>query len=172
MDRHDCCWSVVKSCLTLCDPMGCNTPGFPVLHYLLEFAQTHIRWIGDAIQPSHPLSSPSPPALSLSQQQGLFQWVSSSQQVAKILKLQLQHQTFQWIFRVDFPLDWGSDLLAVQMTLNSLIQHHNSKASILCDSAFFMIRLSGILLNYWENHGFECMDLCWQSDVSVFQHTV
>ena len=120
----------------------------------------------------HPTISFSVSPFSLSQHPSLFYWVSSLHQVARVLELQLQHQTFQWIFRVDFPLDWGSDLLAVQMTLNSLIQHHNSKASILCDSAFFMIRLSGILLNYWENHGFECMDLCWQSDVSVFQHTV
>ena len=87
-------------------PMDCSMPGFPVLHYLLEFAQTHISWIGDTIQPSHPLSPPSPSAINLSQHQGLFQWVSSSQQVAKVLELQLQHQSFQWIFRVDFLCDW------------------------------------------------------------------
>ena len=86
--------------------MNCSMPGFPVLHYLLEFAQTHISWIGDTIQPSHPLSPPSPSAINLSQHQGLFQWVSSSQQVAKVLELQLQHQSFQWIFRVDFLCDW------------------------------------------------------------------
>ena len=71
-------------------------------HQLLELAQTHVHWVGDAIQPSHPLSSPSPPAFNLSQNQGLFQWVSSSHQVAKVLEFQLQHQSFQWIFRVDF----------------------------------------------------------------------
>ena len=80
---------------TLCDPMDCSTPGFPVLHYLLEFAQTHVHQVSDAIQPSHPLSSPSPPALSLSQHQGLSQWVDSSHQVAKGLELHLQHQSFQ-----------------------------------------------------------------------------
>ena len=83
-----------------------STLGFPVLHYLQEFAQTHVYWVSDAIQPSHPLSSPSPPALNLSQHQGLFQWVSSSHQVIKVLELQLPHQSFQWIFRVDFLWDW------------------------------------------------------------------
>ena len=94
------------SSVWLCDPMDCSTPGFPVLHHLLELAQTHVHWVCDAIQPSHPLSSPSPPALNLSQYQGLFKWVSSSHQVAKILEFQLQHQSFQWIFRTGFFLDW------------------------------------------------------------------
>ena len=93
--------SVVQSCPAPCNPTDCSTPGFPVHHPLLELAQTHVRWVSDAIQPSHPLSSSSP-ALNLSQHQGLFQWVSSSHQVAKILELQLQHQSFQWIFRIDF----------------------------------------------------------------------
>ena len=97
-----CCCSVAQSCLTLCDPMDCNTPGFPVLLHLLEFAQTHVHWVGDAIQPSCPLLSPSPFAFNLSQHQGLFQWVSSSHQVAKVLEFQLQCQPFQWIFRTDF----------------------------------------------------------------------
>ena len=82
----------LKSCLTLFDPMNCSTPGFPVLHYLLEFAQTHVQWVGDAIQPSHPLLPPSPPAFKLSQHQGLCRWVSSSHQVAKGLELQLNCQ--------------------------------------------------------------------------------
>ena len=73
-----------------------------ILHYLLEFGQIHVHWVDDAIQSSHPLSPPSLPALNLSQHQGLFQWVSSSHQVAKGLELQLQHQIFQWMFRVDF----------------------------------------------------------------------
>ena len=76
--------------------------GLPVHHQLLEFTQTHVRWVGDAIQPSHPLSSPSPPAFNLSQHQDLFQWVSSLHQVAKVLEFQLQSQSFQWIFRTDF----------------------------------------------------------------------
>ena len=78
--------SVAQSCLTLCDPMNCSTPGLPVHHQLPESTQTHVYWVGDAIQPSHPLSSPSPPALNLSQHQGLFKWVSSSHQVAKVLE--------------------------------------------------------------------------------------
>ena len=94
--------SVAQSCPTLCDPMNCSTPGLPVHHQLPEFTQTHVHQVSDAIQPSHPLSSPSPPALNLSQHQGLFKWVSSSHQVAKVLDLQLQHQSFQWIFRTDF----------------------------------------------------------------------
>ena len=85
----------------LCVPMDFSLPGFPVLHHLQEFAQTHVHWVRDAIQSSHPLLSPSPPALNLSQYQGPFQWVSSSHQVTKVLVLQLQHQSFQWIFRVD-----------------------------------------------------------------------
>ena len=113
--------------------MDCSTPGCPVLYYFPEFAQTHIHWVSDAIQPSHPLSSHSP-AISLSQHQGLFQWVGSSHQVAKVLEFQLQHQYFQWIFRADF--------LATQGTLRSLLQHHSSKASILQRSAFFTVQLS------------------------------
>ena len=86
----------------LCDPMDCSTPSFPVLHFFLELAQTYVHQVGDATQPSHLLSFPSPPAFNLSQHQGLFQWVSSSHHVAKVLELQLQHQSFQWIFGVDF----------------------------------------------------------------------
>ena len=90
------CWycSVTQSCPTLCDPMDCSTPGLPVHHQFPELSQTRVHWVGDAIQPSHPLLSPSPPAFNLSQPQGLFQWVSSSRQVAKVLEIQLQHQSF------------------------------------------------------------------------------
>ena len=98
--------SVAQSCPTLCNFMVCTTPGLPVHHELPEFTQTHVNWAGEAIQPSHPLSSPSPPAFNLSQHQGLFQWVSSLHQVAKVLTFQLQHQFFQLIFRTDFLSDW------------------------------------------------------------------
>ena len=91
--------SVTQLCPTLCDTMDCSTPGFPVHHKLPELAQTHVHQVGDAIQPSHPLSSLSPPALNLSQHQGLFKWVSSSHQVAKVLEFQLQHQSFRWTSR-------------------------------------------------------------------------
>ena len=87
------CCSVAKSCPTLHDPMNCSSPVFPVLHYLLEFAQTHVHWVNDAIQPSHPLLSPSASTFNLSQHQGLFKWVSSLHQVAKLLEFQLQHQS-------------------------------------------------------------------------------
>ena len=79
--------SVTQSCPTLCNPMDCRTPGFLIHHQLPELAQTHVHWVGDAIQPSHPLSPPSPPAFSLSQHEGLFHWVSFSHQVAKVLEL-------------------------------------------------------------------------------------
>ena len=97
--------SVTQSCLTLCSLMDCSTTGFPVHHQLLELAQTHVHRVSDAIPPSHPLLSPSPPALYLSQHQGLSQWVSSSHQAAKVLEFQLQFQSFQWIFRTDFLQD-------------------------------------------------------------------
>ena len=86
-----CCFSLTKSCPTSCEPMDCSTPGFRVLHYFLDLAQTHVHWVDDAIQPCHALSSPSPPALNLSQNKGLFQWVMSLHQVAKVLELQLQY---------------------------------------------------------------------------------
>ena len=97
-----CCCSVAQSCLTLCYFMDGTTPGFPVLQHLVELAQTHIHWVGDAIQPSHPLSSHSPPTFNLSQHQALLKWVNSSHQVAKVLEFQLQHQSFQRTPRTDF----------------------------------------------------------------------
>ena len=122
-------------------PMDCSILGFPVLHCLPEFAQTHVHWVEDAIQPSDTLLSPSSATFNFSQHQGLFKWISSSQQVAKILEFQLQHQSFQLIFRTDsFRIDWY--LLAVQGTLKRLLQHHSSKTSILQCSAFFIVQLS------------------------------
>ena len=94
--------SVAQSCSTLCDPMDCSTPGFLFYHQLPELIQTHVRRVSDVIQQSYPLLSPSPPTFNLSQHQGLYKWVSSSHQVAKVLEFQLQHQSFQWIFRTDF----------------------------------------------------------------------
>ena len=97
--------SVAQSCPTLCDPMNCSMPGLPVRHQLPESTQTHVHWVNNAIQPSHPLSSPSPPALNLSQHQALFQWISSLHQVAKVSEFQLQHQSFQWTLRTDLLLE-------------------------------------------------------------------
>ena len=90
----------------LCDSTDCSMPGFPVHHQFPELTQIHIHPVGEAIQPSHPLLSPSPPPFNLSQHQGLFQWVNSLHQVAKELELQFQHQSFQRIFRTDFLWDW------------------------------------------------------------------
>ena len=120
--------SAAQSCLTLCDPMNCRTWDCPVLHYLLELAQTYVYWVRDAIQPSHPLSSPSPLAYNLSQHQGLFKWVSSSHQVAKVLEFQLQHQSSkEYSGLIYFRMDW-LDLLAVQGTVrvfsNTTVQKH------------------------------------------------
>ena len=134
--------SVTQSRPTLCYPMDCSRPVFSVHHQLPELTQTHVHWVSDAIQPSYPLLFPSPPAFNLSQHQGLYQWVSASHQVARVLEFQLQHQPMQWIFRTDFlRMDW-LDLPAVQGTLKSLLQHHSSKASILWCSAFFIVQLS------------------------------
>ena len=141
----ECSWSgfspVAQLCLTLCDPMDCNTPDFPVHHQLLELTQTHVHQVSDVIQPSDSLSSSSPPAFNLSQNHCLFQQVSSSHEVAKVLEFQLQHQSFQYSGLISFRMDW-LDLLAVQGTLKNLLQHHSSKASILQCSAFFMVQLS------------------------------
>ena len=133
--------SATQSCLTLCNSIKRSTPGLPVHHQLPEFTQTHVHQVSDAIQPSHPLSSLAPPAPNPSQNLSLFQWVNSSCEVAKVLQFQLQHQSLQHPGLISFRMDW-SDLLAVQGTLNSLLQHHSSKASILRSSAFFTVQLS------------------------------
>ena len=134
--------SVARLCPTLCDPMNRSTQGLPVHHQFPESTQTHVHRAGDAIQPSHPLSSPSPPAPNPSQCQGRFQWVNSSHEVAKY-----------WSFSfsiipseenpglISFKMDWLV-LLAVQGTFRSLLQYHNSKAEILWSLAFFMVQLS------------------------------
>ena len=97
--------SVAQSCLTPCNPVSRSTPGLPVYHQLPEFTQTQVHWVGDAIRPSHPLLSPSPPAPNPSQHQGLLQWINSSHQVAKVLGFQLQHQSFQWTPKSDLLYD-------------------------------------------------------------------
>ena len=132
--------SVTQSCPTLCEPTDCSTPGSPVHHQLLELAQTHIHWAGEAIQPSHPLSSPSPPTFNLSQHQGLFQWAHSSHQVAKVFSFSINPSS-EYSGLISFRMDL-LDLLAVQVTLKSFLQYHSSKASILWRSAFFIVQLS------------------------------
>ena len=134
--------SVTQSCPTLCNPVNRSTPGLPVHHQLPKSTQTHVHWVDDAIQPSHPLSSPSPPAFNLSQLQGLFQWVSSYIRWPKYWSFSFNispSSEHPWL--ISFKMDW-LDLLAVQGTLKSLLQHHSSKASILLHSAFFIVQLS------------------------------
>ena len=123
--------------------MACSTPGFPVLHYLLKFLQTHVHWVSDPIQLSHPLLSPSPPAFSLSQGQGLFQWVGSLHQVVKVLEsfnLSINPSN-EYSGLISYSIDLF-ELLTVKGTLKDLLQHNSSKASILRCSAFFMVQLS------------------------------
>ena len=152
--NNGCCCSVPQSCLTLCDLMDCSMPSCPVLHYLQEFAQTHVHWVHDAVQPSHPLSSPSPPVFNLSQNQGLFQWVGSSHQKAKVLELLLQIHSFQWIFRIQdwFPLELTGLISLLFKGLSSLLKHHSLKASILRCSAFFMVQLSHLCMTTRKAH--------------------
>ena len=112
---------VTQSCPSVRDPMDHSTPGLPIHHQLPEFTQTHVHWVGDAIQPSHPLSCPSP-AFNLSQHQGLFEWVSCSHQVAKVLEFQLQHHpSNEHSGLISFRMDW-LDLLAAQGALKSLLR--------------------------------------------------
>ena len=162
-----CCCSVTKSCPTLCDTMDSIIPGFPVLHYLLEFAQTHVYWVHFVIQPSQPLLPPSLLALNLFHHQGLFQWVGSLHQVAKVLELQFHHQSFQWIFRVDFLQDgliWSCCPRDFQES--SPATQYKSINSLMLSPLYGKTLAS--THEYWKNNSFEYMDLCQQNDVSVF----
>ena len=146
--------------------MDCSTPGLPVHHQLQEFTQTHVHWVGDAVQPSHPLSSPSPPTFNLSQHQGLFKWISSSHQVAKVLEFHLHHQSFrEYSGLLSFKMDW-LDLLAVQGTLKSLLQYHNSKAS---QETTCMLKKTQWLLSVLLNPSSHVPDTQWgQTGALVF----
>ena len=146
--------SVAQSCLTLWDPMDCSTPGLPVHQQLPESTHTHVHWVSDAIQPSHPLLSHSSPTFNLSQHQGLFKWVSSSHQVAKVLEFQFQHQSFQWIFRTDF-LSWlvgapCSPRDSQEPSPTPQLQSINSSAlSFLHSPTFTSIQ------DHWKNHSLD-----------------
>ena len=134
--------SVTQSCLTLCGPMEGSTPGLPVHHQLLAFTQTHVPWVSDVIQSSHPLSCPSPRSLNLSQHQSIFKWVSLLIRWPKDWSFSLSiSRSSEQSGLISFRMDW-LDILAVQGTLKSLLQHHSSKASILRHSAFFTVQLS------------------------------
>ena len=146
--------SVAQSCPTLCDSL-CSMPGLPVHHQLLEFTQTHVHRVGDAVQPSHPLSSPSPPAFNLSQHQGLFRWVSSSHQVAKVLEFQLQHQSFPWILRTDFLKNWlvGSPCCPRDSQESSPTPQFKSINSSALSFLYSPTLRS--IHDYWKNHSFD-----------------
>ena len=147
--------SAAQSCPTLCDPMNHNMPSLPVHHQHLESTQIHVHWVSDAIQPSHPLQSPSPPALNLSQHQGLFKWVSSSQQVAKVLGFQLQHQSYQWTPRTDFLWDGlvGSPCSPRNSEESSPTPQFKSiNSSVL--SFLYSPTLTSIH-DYWKNHSLD-----------------
>ena len=147
--------SVAQLCPTLCNPMDCSTPGLPVHHQHPEFTQTHVHRVSDAIQPSHPLSSPSPPALNLSQYQGLFKWVSSLHQVAKVLESQLQNQSFQWIFRIDFLSDGlvGSPCSPRESEESSPTPQFKSINSSAL--SFLYTPTLTFTHNYWKNHSLD-----------------
>ena len=144
----------------------------PCPSQLPELAQIHVRWVGDAIQPSHPLLSPSPPAFNLSQHQDIFQWFSSLHQVAKVLEFQLQHQSFQWIFKTDFLQDGlvGSPCSPRDSQESSPTPQFKSiNSSVL--SFLYSPTLTSIH-DYWKNHSFGYTDLCQQSNVSAFPYNV
>ena len=150
--------------------MDYSTLGFTVLHYPTESAQTHVHWISDAIQPSLPLPPSSPSALNLSQCQGLFQWIGSLHQVGKTLELQLQHQSFQWIFRIDFLQDglvWSPCCSRGSQESSPVPQFQKLKASIFL--ALNLLYGPNLTSSHdcWKNHSFDYMDHCQQSDVSA-----
>ena len=152
--------------------MDYSMPGFPIHHHLPELAQTHVHWVGDVIQPSHPLLLSSPPTLNLSQHQGLFQWLRSSHQVAKVLEIQFQYHSFQWTFRIDFlrtELVWSPCCPRASQESSSTLQFDSINSSPLS-----LIHSPSItyIHDYWKNHSFPHTDLCWQNNVSAFKYTV
>ena len=149
--------------------MDSSMPGFPVHHQLPELAQTHIHWVSDAIQPSHPLLSSSPPAFNLSQHQGLSQWVSSSHQVAKVLEFHLQHQSFQWIFKIDFLEDWLVWSPCGPRVFKSLLQPQYMKASVLRCSAFSQTLVFLKIIYWFVAPSWEGGLSCGTTDGSLFE---
>ena len=153
------------SCSVMSDsfqlPMDCSMSGFPVLQYLPEFAQTKVHWVDDTIQPFYHLLPPSPPALNLSQHQGLFQWVGSFHQVAKVLELQLQHQSLPMNIQGWFPLGL-TGLNSQESSPAPQFKSINSLGpSLLYSPAVTSVH------DYWKNHSFDYADFCWQNDVSA-----
>ena len=152
-----CCFSVSQSYPTFCDSMDCSMPALLVPHHLQKFAQVHVLWITDAIQLTHHLSPSFPSAFSLSQGQGLFQWVGSLHQGPKYWSFRIS-PSIEYSGLVSFRIAWF-DLLGVQGTLKSLLKHKSLKASVLWCPALTPVH------EYWKDHSLHYMDLCWQSDV-------
>ena len=152
----------------LCNPIDCSTPGLPVHHQLPEFTQTHVHWVSDTIRPSHPLTSPSPPAFNLSQHQGLFRWVSSPHQVAKVLEFLLQHQSFQWTLRTD--LLWGGLVGSPCRPRDSQESSPTPQFKSINSSVLTFLYSPPLtsIHDYQKKHSLGEMDLCWQSNVSAF----
>ena len=149
--------SVAQSCPTLYNPMNGSRPGLPI-HQLPELTQTHVHWVSDAIQPSHPPSSPSPPALNLSQHQDLFKWVSSFHQVAKVLEFQLQHQSFQWIPRTDrSPLGWIGWISLQSKGLDSQEPSSTPEFKSINSSVLSFLYSPTVtsIHDYWKNHSLD-----------------
>ena len=159
--------SVTQSCLTLCDPMNRSTPGLPVHHQLLEFTQTHVHWVGDAIQPFHPLLSlvllpPVPPSIRVFFNESIRMRWPKYWNFSFSISPSNEHPGL-----ISFRMDW-LDLLAVQGTLKSLLQNHSSKASILKSISFLHSPTLTSIHDHWKNHSLDQIGLCWQSNVSAF----
>ena len=163
--QHCCCCSATQSCLTLCDPKDCSKPGFPVLYHLPKLAQTYVHWVSDAIQPFHPLSSPSSPAFNLSPALGSFLMSRLFPSSDQSIGLSALASVFPMNIQDWFPLEFtGFDLPAGQGTLKSLLQHYSSKASIFSVLSLLYGPTLTSIHDYWKNH----MDLYQQSTVSAF----
>ena len=170
--RSGCCCSVTKLCLTLCDLVGCNMPGLSAPHYLLEFAQTHLHWVSDTIQPSHPLLPPfssCPQSFPVSGSFSMSQLFTSGGQSigasTSVLVLPINIQGW-------FPLGLTGLISLQSKTLKSLLHHHNSKAPVLWHSTFFMVQLSCPYMTTGKTVALTIADLCYQSAVSPFQYAV
>ena len=161
------CCSVAQSCPTLCHPMDCSTQGFPVLHDLPEFAETHVHWIGDAIQQFHLLSSPSPPAFNLSRIRVFFSELALHIRWPKYWSFSFSiSPSNEYSGLIFFRIDWFD--LAVQGSLKSILQHHSPKASILQHSAFFMVQLSRPCMTTGKTLGRHYLMTRWQNDKGNF----
>ena len=160
--------SVAQLCLTLCDPMDCSTPGLPVHHQLPEFTEIHVHCVSDAIQPSHPLSSPSLPSFTLSQHQGLFQWVGSLHQVAKVLEFQLSASVLPMNIQDWFPLGWTGWISLQSKGLSRVFSNSTVQNYQFLRLSFLYCPTLTSIRDYWKNHSFGYMGLCWQSNVFAF----